>query len=277
MGFPGSRRHIRAARECVLPGSWIVPTDCGPVEYGTHGEGSPVLVLHGSGAWDQGIASARGLALEGFRLIAPSRFGYGRTPRPEDPSQPAEADTWACFLDALKIERAPVIASSAGAAAAVQFAVRHPSRVSALVMLSGAGGLTPMPAVVPPRFLLDSFYRFDARMWVLMQAPPRFMYALVAVPASLVPSLPRREREQIEETLRNILPVNPQERITTPTLLISAEDDLFRTLPVARHAAKSIPGAGLMPMPFETRGHLWLGRGHEIWPSVAAFIRGADD
>jgi pimeloyl-ACP methyl ester carboxylesterase len=277
MGFPESRRNIRAPSERVLPDSWIVPTDCGPVEYGTHGEGSPVLVLHGSGGWDQGIASARGLAFEGFRLITPSRFRYGRTQLPEDPPQPAEADTWAGFLDALKIERAPVIAFSAGAAPAVQFALRHPSRVSALVMVSRARGLTPMPAVVPPSFLLDSFYRFESPMWVLMQAPPRFGYALVAVPASVVPSLPPRERERTEETLRNILPVNPEERITTPTLLISAEDDLYRTLPVARHAAKSIPGAGPTFMPFEARGHLWLGRGHEIWPSVAAFIRGADD
>jgi pimeloyl-ACP methyl ester carboxylesterase len=276
MGIPRFRRDIRSARERVLPGSWIVPTACGPVEYGTHGQGSPVLVLHGtSGGWDQGIASARGLALEGFRLIAPSRVDYLRTPIPEDLSQPAEPDMWAFLLDALKIERAPVIAFSAGAAPAVQFALRHPDRVSALVMISGAGGSAPMPAVAPPSFLLDAFYRSDFPMWVLMQAPPRFMYALVAVPASLVPSLPPRERERLQETLGNILPANPLERLATPTLLISAEDDLYRTLPVARHAGKVIPGAGLMP--FETRGHLWLGRGHEIWPSVAAFIRGANE
>lgn len=66
----------------------------------------------------------------------------------------------------------------------------------------------------------------------------------------------------------------PLEQVTTPTLFISAADDLYKTLPVARHAAQVIPGAKLMEFP--SGGHLLLGRGKEIWPAVADFLRSAE-
>src|SRR5678816_124370 len=79
--YSAYRRDLAAARERALSGSRFQETGCGPIEYGTFGEGSPILVLHGtSGGWDQGIAAARGLVGHGFQLIAPSRFGYLRTP-----------------------------------------------------------------------------------------------------------------------------------------------------------------------------------------------------
>jgi 2-hydroxy-6-oxonona-2,4-dienedioate hydrolase len=143
--YPAYRRDLRRARANVLSRSRILETRCGPIEYATLGEGPPVLVLHGtSGGWDQGIFAARGLLAHGFQLIAPSRFGYLRTPLPAKPSPEAEADTWADFLDALQIQRVSVIAFSAGAAPAVQVALRHPDRVSALVLIvPGAGGWFP--------------------------------------------------------------------------------------------------------------------------------------
>jgi len=41
------------------------------------GEGPPVLIVHGAGGgYDQGLWVARDSVGEGFRIIAPSRFGY---------------------------------------------------------------------------------------------------------------------------------------------------------------------------------------------------------
>jgi pimeloyl-ACP methyl ester carboxylesterase len=286
------RRDVAAAREHAFTGSRILETGRGPIEYGMLGEGSPVLVLHGtSGGWDQGVASARGLVAHGFQLIAPSRFGYLRTALPADPSPESEADTWACFLDALRISRLPVIAFSAGAAPAVQLALRHPGRVSALVLIvPGAGGLVSEPAIGPPRALLDVVYRFDFPMWATMRLAPKIMHRLVAVPSSLIPSLAPDDKARLDEAIRIILPVSsrrlgvlnegntqgsacqyPLERVSTPTLLISAADDLYKTLPVARHAASLIPHSRLID--FATGGHLLLGRGNEVWPAVATFLQ----
>ena len=65
----------------------------------------------------------------GFRVIAPSRFGYfGSTlPTQRDPAD--QADAYALLLDHLGIDRAAIIAYSAGSASVLEFALRHPDRV----------------------------------------------------------------------------------------------------------------------------------------------------
>ena len=57
--------------------------------------------VSGRGGFDQGLELGDGLVRAGFRLIAPSRFGYLRTPLPADASAEAQADAHASLLDAL--------------------------------------------------------------------------------------------------------------------------------------------------------------------------------
>jgi pimeloyl-ACP methyl ester carboxylesterase len=66
----------------------------------------------------------------------------------------------------------------------------------------------------------------------------------------------------------------PLEKVTTPTLFISAADDLYQTLPVAQQAARTIPHAKLIE--FSSGGHLLLGRDEEVWPAVADFLKNTD-
>jgi pimeloyl-ACP methyl ester carboxylesterase len=292
------RKDIRKAYERISTGNKIILTGSGPIEYATLGEGLPVLVLHGtSGGWDAGIGAARGLVPHGFQIIAPSRFGYLGTPLPSNPLPPAEADTWISFLDALNIKRVPVISYSAGAAPAMQLALRYPERISAAVFIvPGSGGICPEcygEAAKPPRILLDALYRADFPMWSIMKLAPKFTYTLVAVPSALVPTLSPEARAELNETIQGMLPVRPRrlgvlnegntqgtqtqyplEQVTTPTLFISAADDLYNTLPVAQKAARIIPGAKLIEFP--TGGHLLLGRGDEVWPAVADFLKEND-
>src|ERR1041385_8455957 len=62
-----------------------VMTPCGRIEYASAGNGAPVLVIHGAGGgFDQGETLGAPLAQAGFRVIAPSRFGYLGTPLPAD-------------------------------------------------------------------------------------------------------------------------------------------------------------------------------------------------
>jgi len=107
-----------------------------PIEYQEAGVGVPLLAVHGSGGGhDQGMAFAGALAQQGIRVIAMSRFGYLRTPMPDDASAPAQADAHVCLLDALGIRQTAIIGGSAGAPSALQMAIRHPDRTSALVLL----------------------------------------------------------------------------------------------------------------------------------------------
>lgn len=54
---------------------------------------------------------------------------------PPDASPAAQADAHACLLDALGIRQAAVLGASAGAPSAMQMAISHPERVSALILM----------------------------------------------------------------------------------------------------------------------------------------------
>ena len=291
-GYSSYRRDLAAARARARSGSRILNGRSGPIEYGTFGHGSPVLVLHGaSGGWDQGLAGARGLVPYGFQLIVPSRFGYLQTALRTDSSASAEADAWIELLDALRVHRVAVIGFSAGAAPAVQLALRHPERVSHLVlMVPAAGGLYAPQSGAAPRLALDLLYRSDFAMWLLMRLAPRFMYRLVGVPPRLVSSLSDEDKAHLDEIVDAILPAAPRrlgllneseiqntgaeyalERISAPTLLMSAADDLYQTLEVARYAASVIPHSKVIT--FATGGHLLLGHEKEVMRELTKFLK----
>ena len=127
---------IKAASAKAAQGSVLINTRCGPIEYQEAGTGTPLLMVHGSGGGhDQGMAFAGKLTKRGIRVIAVSRFGYLRTPMPENHAPEAQADAHVCLLDALGIATVAVLGGSAGGPSALQMAIRHPTRVSALVLL----------------------------------------------------------------------------------------------------------------------------------------------
>jgi pimeloyl-ACP methyl ester carboxylesterase len=66
-------------------GSLVASTDAGPIEYAERAAGVPILSIHGAGGgFDRGLALASELVDEDYRIIAPSRFGYLRTPVPPE-------------------------------------------------------------------------------------------------------------------------------------------------------------------------------------------------
>ena len=126
---------MRVAREAVAH-SQMAQTSVGPIEYADAGTGTPVLSIHGAGGgFDQGLTFAADLLGTGYRVVAPSRFGYLRSPVPADPSPGAQAEAHVALLDKLGIDRAIVIGVSAGARSAIELAVRHPERVRALLLI----------------------------------------------------------------------------------------------------------------------------------------------
>src|SRR6266508_1201470 len=170
------RRDINQARARVSTGSHIAQTRCGPIEYALFGDGPPVLIVHGSGGgFDQGLDFARELADRGFRAIAMSRFGYLRTPLPADASAAAQADAHAYLLDALQIQRAAILGASAGAPSSLQFALRHPDRCTALVLIvpavfvPRAGGAPSLQAPAATAFLFNTALKSDFLFWVAVK------------------------------------------------------------------------------------------------------------
>ena len=296
--YTSYQRDIRQARERASTGSRIAQTPCGPIEYAVTGDGPPVLVVHGAGGgYDQGLDFGEPLARSGFRIIAVSRFGYLRTPLPGDASPAAQADAHACLLDALKIRRSAIIGASAGAPSSMQFALRHPGRCGALVLVVPAayvartGGEPSMKTPAWTEFLFDTALRSDFLFWVAPRiSSSTVTRAILATPPALMEEASAAEQARVAEVLKHILPVTPRrlgllndaavtsslqryelERIDTPTLVMSVADDLFGTFDGARYTAEHVPGARFIGYP--SGGHLWVGHQEDVVSEIAAFLK----
>ncbi len=272
--------------------SEVVATSFGRLEYATRGQGPPFLMIHGTGGgFDQGLTFAEGLS--GFRVIAPSRFGYLRSDFPADPSPERQADALAELLDRLRIDKAVVAGGSAGVLSAVQFALRHPERTSALVLIVPAANVRdrdPVEMSATAEFLVRQLTTSDFLFWSAAKiSRDRMTGTLLATDPELVEQASPAEQRRVERILDEIMPVsrrwrgmlndaelagNPARvdfsKVTVPTLVISAEDDRFGTAATARVIAAAVPGARLVL--FREGGHVWVGHDRELWQAVAEFV-----
>jgi 2-hydroxy-6-oxonona-2,4-dienedioate hydrolase len=288
--------EMARARSRVATGSNVLEGRFGAMEYATTGNGPPCLMIHGTGGgFDQGLAFAAPLADAGWTVIAPSRFGYLRSAFPADPSSENQADTFIDLMDELGIARAPVIGGSAGALSAIQFAIRHPYRCSALVVIVPAAYAPDHPPARPPnalaRAIIEHGLRSDLLFWAgLVMAEDSMIGALLATDPVLVHAASLAEQARVRSILREIQPVslraegllndgalagNPKpmelERIVAPTFVVSLEDDRFETAAAARHIASSVPGAELVIYP--SGGHVWVGHNDDLFARIEGFLR----
>jgi esterase len=115
--------------------------------YEEHGEGAPILCMHGGGSSALMWADAFEELAQLGRVIAYDRRGCARSERPEPyehTSVAEQADDAAALLDALAAAPAVVIGRSYGGSVAIDLALRYPDRVRALALLEGdALGLSP--------------------------------------------------------------------------------------------------------------------------------------
>lgn len=110
-----------------------------PMAVDDRGAGPPVVLLHGQPGdhhdWDDVVAALGG----GVRTLAPDRPGYGRTGGPAG-GFAANADALVGLLDERGLPGATLVGHSWGGGVAIAAAVRHPARVSGLVLVSSVGG-----------------------------------------------------------------------------------------------------------------------------------------
>lgn len=295
------RSDLRIARARIATGSSIAKTQCGPIEYSESGQGPTVLLVHGSGGgFDQGMSFGKNLAAKGFRVVAMSRFGYLRTPLPSDASAAAQADAHKCLLDELNVSSAAIVGVSAGAPSAMQMAIRHPDRVSSLVLVVPAA-YAPRPHNAPPvtpargtEFLFSTALRSDFLFWAVVHATPNTLIrGILATPPEDLDDVSSEERARVYAMMDEILPVTARragllndaavvgsvqrydlERISAPTLCLSVADDQFGTFAVARYTAEHIPGGRFVG--YSRGGHIFAGHQDEMITQIAAFLTGGN-
>ena len=276
--------------------SHLLNTPHGAVEYAVAGDGPTLLFVHGAGGGcDQARDVARRHGNRRYRVVAVSRFGYSRTPLPPHATLADQADAYACVLDALGVPSATLVAVSAGAPSALEFAVRHPERCRALVLVAPAvypdASLAPSARNPIERYLLARLLGARLLLRAFCRMFPRVIIRSVfATPPEVVSAAEDSERSRVIEMIRELsmvihgggglaldsrLTICPDmERLScirAPTLAISASDDLYRTLDNTRHISRIVAHTRLIAYP--SGGHLLIGRESHLTAEIATFLQ----
>jgi pimeloyl-ACP methyl ester carboxylesterase len=113
--------------------------DVGGMElhYDLHGDGEPLLWLHGGMGHGPDWEFIFGQPPAGYRLIAPDLRGHGRSTGagPTYSFRQSALDTFA-LLDHLRIERVKILGLSGGGITALHMATIAPARVDAMIVIS---------------------------------------------------------------------------------------------------------------------------------------------
>jgi pimeloyl-ACP methyl ester carboxylesterase len=105
------------------------------VYYEVHGEGEPLLLVHGGTATGRSWASHLPAFTERFRVFAPDSRGHGRTDNPTgELTYRVMADDVAALVDALGLRTPLVLGYSDGGQIALELGMRYPGLARALVL-----------------------------------------------------------------------------------------------------------------------------------------------
>jgi valacyclovir hydrolase len=120
------------------------------IDYGdTGGDGKPVVILiHGwLGSWDFEFGPEIEWLRPAYRVLAPSRRGYGRSgPKPRTYTRDfyrRDAEDIAAWMDALEVRQAHIVGYSDGGEVAVLLPIIRPDLVKSAAAWGAVGFFTP--------------------------------------------------------------------------------------------------------------------------------------
>ena len=217
-----------------------------------HGEGRPVLLLHGGGGPPSMGALPSALA-EDFEVIAPVHPGFAGTPRPDWYTGIDDiALTYLQVLEQKDLRDVLVIGSSVGGWIAAEMAVREHERITGTVLLNAVG-------INVDGIELADFFSLSARELItyafhdpaaapdLTQLPPAARDIQAANAATL--AVYAREPYMHDPKLRRRLALVP-----TPVVAIWGESDQIAPEAYGRAYAAAFPNGRFEPIP--KAGHL---------------------
>jgi pimeloyl-ACP methyl ester carboxylesterase len=115
----------------------IIHSKLGQIEYSIIGQGKPIVFVNGGHSNCRETIYQKGLDVNDYCFITPSRPGYGKTPLTEiNKTAKGTADLYAALLAELAISKATIVGISAGGLTAIEFAANYPEKTDSLVLMS---------------------------------------------------------------------------------------------------------------------------------------------
>ena len=222
--------------------------------YEIHGEGQPLVFIHGLGLstrdWESQIPGFS----KSYKVVAFDLRGHGQSDKPAGPYTMSQySDDLAGLLRALNIPSAHIVGISLGGGIAFQFAIDHPNQVKTMTIVNSAPTLGN-PAEVKPEI--------ERRVGIVQQMGMR------AMGQALAPALfPKPEHAALREMFiarwaendprayieatRSMLDWNVTAqlgKIKSPSLIIAADQD-YSPVAVKEAYIKLMPNAQLVVIP----------------------------
>lgn len=182
--------------------------------------------------------------------------------------------------DALELSRFPLLGMSQGCAVSIAYAVRHPERVSALVLIGGYAAGWRIGATSEEQERRKAVMTLTRLGWGTNNSAYRHIFSQTFMPDGTPEELAwfdefQRQTTSPENAVRfqdafgDIDVRHMLGEVRAPTLVLHARHDQRITLEQGRELAIAIPGARFVPL--ESRSHIILG--HEpAWPVCMAEI-----
>ena len=217
--------------------------------YHEHGEGDPVIRLHGSGpgvtAWQnwQGILPRLG---ETHRVLAPDVVGFGFSPLPEGEKPGIKLWTrhLAGFIDAMGLDRVILVGNSFGGALALGMMANHSDKVRSLVLMGTPAGefeqtqglansRTFEPSMDAMRAMMQAF-PYDPSIVTDEAVAARLRVAQIASGKETIRKLqPGEEQNAKGSRIVKGIPLQQLDAITVPVLILHGREDKMIPLQVA--------------------------------------------
>jgi pimeloyl-ACP methyl ester carboxylesterase len=205
------------------------PVDSGRVKangidyyYEVHGEGEPLLVLHGGLGNINLFGPSPDLIDAGRQVIAVDLHGHGRTPLGDRPISLVDmGDDIAMLLTQLGFPHVDVMGYSMGGGVAFRLAVQHPRMVRRLVLVStGFSQDAYYPEMLPQQAAVGSAIADQMKDTPLYES-----YAAVAPHPEDFPRLLDRMGEEMRKPYDFSEDVK---RLRMPVMLVYGDSDMFR-------------------------------------------------
>jgi 2-hydroxymuconate-semialdehyde hydrolase len=258
------------------------------IAYDQHGEGSPVLLIHGIPTSNLLWRKVMPVLAKTHQVFAPDLLNYGKSDKPADANVSIEAQSRLIvkLMDQLELESADMVAHDIGGGVAQLIAVNYPARVRKLVLIDAVCfDSWPIPEFLPLQEPgAEEATSLDEFLKMMREFMPEGVHNKDAMTDDVIDLYlsPWSTEEGKKALFRNFRRLNPEytqaiagdlKHLAHETLIMWGEKDVFQKPAYASKLQEAIPNAKLIWI--KDAGH-WLmeEKPEEISDHVTAFLDG---